>query len=784
VTNNLYLDEFGNEFVEFPLRVQIPDPGQIRFDDLKIEYSCTIEAGDGVTYHTDVKENPFSDKLNKYIKAHKGEANQDGDLEIKLELSSPTTGRIKMHDFFLEYNHEPKLTLITPSTNTKIVEDSLTTQVEINWVDSDIDDNAQVSLYYHKGKFLNYEGNLIVANISENDPSNSFTWEFSEEDVKDGTYSIFGMITDGVNVIYSYAPGVIDLTWKHPEPPYIKIIEPDGKLDKVVEKFRIEWSDSGNAQLDEPTGAMIELYYSPVKIQNISGITAHATKIDTNGYIYENEDGNRGEFIWDVKGLPNGTSWYVIGTINDGINPLQYHCSDHRVIKDYIIPPDDFSIVDGKEIIPDRWETHNTRPQLSWKMPTSNYIFFITVYQGSSNTGIKIFEAKNITEFNIDIDSPLGELEYGKTYFAEIYAMSFSGGYSSIVNITFTIVNNLPAAPTVNFSPKIPSSSESLVCLEPPEKFDVDGDPITYWYEWYKDTGDGPKHQSDFDGIRTIPSDELKKNEEWTVKVIPSDNIGTGPAGTASVTIWNTLPTIQIENPTKGGTYYSNIEVNVYATWDDEDDDVLTVKWFLDLDINPKEKANMTKLIVGQYDPIEFGGIEALKFEKKFSAGKHNLTLLVQDGDVGKKFEDGVVETVVFTVEAGGETLEGKEKGESLMATIAISSILIIIVIVVLIIVFLQLRKRKPKSEREQLYGKDKGLKPGEMYPVEGDESTETYFGDALDRKGVSSLEGATPPPATPAPEKTETIAAAKQPPQLPPQPEKPESTPKPPEKK
>ena len=77
----------------------------------------------------------------------------------------------------------------------------------------------------------------------------------------------------------------------------------------------------------------------------------------------------------------------------------------------------------------------------------------------------------------------------------------------------------------------------------------------------------------------------------------------------------------------------------------------------------------------------------------------------------------------------------------------------IIIIIVVILLLFMMLRKRKPVSEREQMYGKDMGLKPGEAYPVEDKES---YFGDDLDRKGVSSLEspasteklssGATPP--------------------------------------
>jgi hypothetical protein len=481
----------------------------------------------------------------------------------------------------------------------------------------------------------------------------------------------------------------------------------------------------------------------------------------TDDYIYENEDGGKGEYIWDITHLDEGTSYYISGVIDDGVNDEGFDCSEHRLIRDHIFPPNDFSVANGDMISEplNVWNTHNTRPQLSWNMFTTNYIFFITVWEGNDNNGTKIFEAFNVTEFNIDIDPETGRLEYGKTYFAEIFAQSYTGGISGTATITINIINTKPAPPTVNFSPQKPTSTNALICLEPPEKLDDDGDIITYSYRWYKD--DDP--QEEFNDIRTIPPEKLVKGDEWTVEVIPNDGIENGLSTMSYITIWNTLPEISIENPSKSDEYYSNTKINVYGTAVDADGDTITVEWYLDID----DPNNVSKLALGTEDPIMSGGEEALSFESKFSKGKHNLTLFVRDGDVGKDFSLGVVKTISFDVVGPDPSADGGKDGEDVTTSVAIGSILAIIIVVVILILFLQMRKRKPKSEREQLYGKDQGLKPGEAYPVEDDES---YFGDELDRKGVSSFDSPPPaPPQTPAPTKKEEVTGAEKPPQLPP---------------
>lgn len=94
-------------------------------------------------------------------------------------------------------NTAPSLTVLTPSTLT-----INPTNVAINFTSMDIDNNAQVSLYYDDG--LDYTGTLITSNLWE-DSSTTYTWNVSA--VTHGIYRIYGVINDGTNTpVYSYAP--------------------------------------------------------------------------------------------------------------------------------------------------------------------------------------------------------------------------------------------------------------------------------------------------------------------------------------------------------------------------------------------------------------------------------------------------------------------------------------------------------------------------------------------------------------------------------------------------
>lgn len=76
-------------------------------------------------------------------------------------------------------------------------------QLKINWTDSDLDSDAKIAFYYATDKKGN--GNEIVTEISENDVTDSYTFDTST--LKNGTYYVYGKIDDGQNApVISYAP--------------------------------------------------------------------------------------------------------------------------------------------------------------------------------------------------------------------------------------------------------------------------------------------------------------------------------------------------------------------------------------------------------------------------------------------------------------------------------------------------------------------------------------------------------------------------------------------------
>jgi len=180
-------------------------------------------------------------------------------------------------------------------------------------------------------------------------------------------------------------------------------------------------------------------------------------------------------------------------------------------------------------------------------------------------------------------------------------------------------------------------------------------------------------------------------------------------------------------------------DIKIRGSVDDPDgDSIVFVGWYLNMD-NP---ANITASKIASSDSIKRevgeGAISALEFKYKFKPGTYNLTLVVADAE-----SEGTdkLSSQTIRIEVKKKSTSGPDVESNLLIGAVVAIIIIIVVLVILMMMF---RKRKPVSEREQMYGKDMGLKPGEAYPVEDDK--DGYFGDALDRKGVSSFES---PPAT-----------------------------------
>ncbi len=91
------------------------------------------------------------------------------------------------------------------------------------------------------------------------------------------------------------------------EPPYIKIIEPDG-IDDTADGslYAITWIDS-----DPDDNAMISLYYD----SDDSGFDG--TQIVSS--VSEDDDGPDGYYDWGTPGIPDG-AYYIYAVIDDGTN--------------------------------------------------------------------------------------------------------------------------------------------------------------------------------------------------------------------------------------------------------------------------------------------------------------------------------------------------------------------------------------------------------------------------------------------------------------------------------
>ena len=129
---------------------------------------------------------------------------------------------------------------------------------------------------------------------------------------------------------------------------------------------------------------------------------------------------------------------------------------------------------------------------------------------------------------------------------------SYSGLSAGEHNITITVtdsdslnathnlilhINTPPSAPQIELNPQ-PAYTIDTLNLNVSQDPDMDGDSITYSYEWLKD------------GLLTnytnanLPSSATSVDEEWTVRVIPNDGWISGIAGEASITISNSAPSV------------------------------------------------------------------------------------------------------------------------------------------------------------------------------------------------------------------------------------------------
>ncbi|HPL73769.1 MAG TPA: hypothetical protein PKW18_04260 [Candidatus Sumerlaeota bacterium] len=103
-------------------------------------------------------------------------------------------------------NIPPQLSFILPANEEEITSGTYT----IKWIDSDPDDDAEISLYFDEDN-TGFDGTPIVTGLSEDDEENQYVWDTAR--LAEGIYYIYGIINDGVNPpVMVYAKGSIKIT--------------------------------------------------------------------------------------------------------------------------------------------------------------------------------------------------------------------------------------------------------------------------------------------------------------------------------------------------------------------------------------------------------------------------------------------------------------------------------------------------------------------------------------------------------------------------------------------
>ncbi|WP_455391748.1 hypothetical protein, partial [[Eubacterium] cellulosolvens] len=728
LAENTWLDNYGNEMVEFVVKVYIGQPGRVRMDDLNIEYTCTLESGDHITKSPENGEEPFRRKIMSYIADNQDKIDSNGNIDVPFKVSSQVKGKVRVHDIHLEYNMLPSLTLLTPEAGIQnlVIQKNATAEYTVKWEDEDVDGNAKISLYYYKVTQKKSEAKLIVSGLDENDNMDEYIWKFKKNEVPTGRYFIFGRISDGIDTMEAFAPGTFNVTWEQQYSPWISITQPS-LIREAWDFFIIQWND-----YDPDDNAKIYLYYT----LNFSDYD-NATQIDINGdgyineldFIFEDDDETQGTFDWNITKLVPGSRYYIAAKIDDGFNEPVYNCSLGRVIKKYIPSPQNLTLIGDLNPDSDIAETHNRKPSLGWRMldfSTSGLDFHITVWEGSSSAGKKVFEIDTgkKTATSSEIKAVINtQLEYDQSYYVEVYAFTDIGARSEPTTLRFSCVNRLPEIISVIIRPPEPTSANAISCEVVVN--DLDGDVVELSYKWYKNG----EHQEEYDDKINIISADTVKGDVWKVEVLPFDSFGYGTVQSTTVEIGNTIPTCDILEPRVTFELYDQTKTNVKGTYFDADDDEpVMIAWYVDLD----DPTNYSAL--SSHDAIKQGEgasvRDALEFKYKFPSGTHNLTLVVFDSNSLISMKPSY-NTIAIEVKKGKPS-EGTAQDLSFIIG-AVAGVIIIIIILILIMMLM--KRRKPVSEREKMYGKDMGLKPGEAYPAE-EEKRDSYFGDDLDRKG------------------------------------------------
>jgi hypothetical protein len=661
VSQNSTVTQFGYRMCEIPLMTHFSGPGKILAENLNIKYDCTFTSND------------FSDGLNKYLLENQDKETAEGTLLVPFSLTADTDGELKVTDISIIINYKPSIEFTNiPETGISVKEPVF----RIKWTDFDPDDDANISLYYDFDN-IGFNGKLIVENLSEDSDDNYFDWVWWNTIPNGGSVYIYSNISDGKNYYYNYSSGPLYLERINiDEFIHISILEPDGADDEAWDEFEIQL-----ASFCPGEDAKISLFYD----NDTSGFDGFAVDINKNGFFdagdYITEGANDGivSHVWDITQLQPGNSYYIYGKITNQWNITIYNYSTGPLKRAHMPAPRDFTLLDDLEPNDDNLTTHKTKPRLSWSKPETeledNLEYVVKVWEGEDKTGDKKFDVETVAT-TITI---LKNLEYGKSYFSEIYAQTPDSRESMRSSINFRVINSAPEPPRISLTPEQPKTNDTLVCRIINESYDADYDTVHYSYRWFKNGN----QQLEFNDVINIPSTATAKGEIWRCVVTPLDGIEAGANISSEVRIRNSVPTIKIISPNADGKYNENKVIFFeFEVIDADPGDSDNLKYIVYSDLEKKT------IKVG-YVP---SGKGVVKFSSDLSKGKHNLRINVADGDASAEANVGI-------------NVKGQDTSDEIsIVLLGLFSIIIIILIMLLIffVLLMQIRRMRTRDEKEE----------------------------------------------------------------------------------
>jgi len=152
---------------------------------------------------------------------------------------------------------------------------------------------------------------------------------------------------------------------------------------------------------------------------------------------------------------------------------------------------------------------------------------------------------------------------------------------SVTVTLSGATPNTPPPAPVIAVTPDNPTTVDNLACSIVTQATDVDGDPITYTYQWYKDDVLQPSLTTN-----TVGAAATAKGQVWKCVVTPYDGMAYGDSPAEDqVTVQNSAPTTPIVaiTPASPGIS-SDLVCGITTASADADGDTITYtyQWYKD----------------------------------------------------------------------------------------------------------------------------------------------------------------------------------------------------------